>query len=159
MVAFKSTRRQHNKSSAPLKTAFDALGIDEASSADSSFHAMSSHRAVRYVVTRTDKAGELVEVRIGRWRVIVGGEHRRLAEVRELSCGRVAVRIERLAETGATRSSEIWQLYDFDGRMAAALQSTPDGQFAILTNYRTRHACRLAANAQGELRPVEAWTI
>jgi hypothetical protein len=106
------------------------------------------------------KRGEQIqEIRIGRWRVIAAGPTRRLAEVRELGCERVAVRIERLADNGIIPSSEIWQLYRFDGRLEAALQTTPDGKFALLTNYRTRQACRMVANSQGELQPVEVWNI
>jgi hypothetical protein len=111
------------------------------------------------VKLRKDSQGELNEVRIGRWRVIVAGEHRRLVEVRELGSERIAVRIERFADNGVTPSSEIWQLYRLDGRLEAALQTTPDGKFALLTNYRTRQACRLVASARGELRTVETWTI
>jgi hypothetical protein len=159
VVAFKSTRRQPNRFVWPVKTALDALCSVETSAAESHFHAMCSHRTVRYVETRTNRRGELVEVRIGRWRVIAATAHRRLAEVRELGGDRVAVRIERLADNGQTSASEIWQLYDRDGRLEAAVQSTPDGSFALLTNYRTRQACRLAAASNGELRPVETWTI
>ena len=79
--------------------------------------------------------------------------------MRELSCRRVAVRIERFADDGATPSSEIWQLYNLDGHLEAALQTTPDGKFAMMTNYRTRQACRLVANSQGDLQPVETWKI
>jgi hypothetical protein len=106
-----------------------------------------------------DPGGAIRRVRIGPWRVLTTGENRRLAEVRELGGRRVAVRIDRFAEGGDRPSSEIWQLYDLDGRLEASLQTTPDGKLAMLTNYRTREACRLVAAANGEMRPVETWKI
>jgi hypothetical protein len=108
---------------------------------------------------RRDAEGRLAEVRIGRWRVLVASDARRLGEVRELGPQRVAVRIDRMADNGVVPSSQIWQLYHLDGRLEASLQSTPDGRFALLTNYRTRQACRLSADDRGALRPVETWTI
>jgi hypothetical protein len=137
----------------------DALTGAAAPTMESAFFAASSHRDDRAVHVDRDEQGNVTAVRIGRWRVIAAGKHRRLAEVRELACDRVAVRIERWADSGAAPSSEIWQLYRLDGRLEAALQTTPDGRFALLTNYRTRQACRMVANGQGGLRPVEFWRI
>jgi hypothetical protein len=79
--------------------------------------------------------------------------------VRELACQRVAVKIERLSDGTLRPSSEIWQLYDLEGRLEASMQTTPDGRFAMLTNYQTRLACRLALNARGVLETVESWSI
>lgn len=158
MVAFNCSRRmaKHDEGSfSPM----DALTRDRSVPIDSVLRAASSHRAAEHVELRRDADGGLVEVRIGRCRVIAAGSNRRLAEVRELGCRRVAVRIEKFADNGATPSSEIWQLYRLDGRLEAALQTTPDGRFALLTDYRTRQACRLVADAQGELRAVETWRI
>jgi hypothetical protein len=158
VVAFNCCRRVV-KHVAPAQTALDALARNQVSSLDSMLHAASSHRAAEHVELRKDEAGGLVEVRIGRWRVIAAGTGRRLAEVRELGCQRVAVRIEKFADNGTAPSSEIWQLYHLDGRLEASMQTSPDGKFALLTNYRTRQACRLVANARGELQPAETWRI
>ena len=126
---------------------------------DSTLHAAGSHRAASTVATRTGADGEILAVRIGRWRVLEAQNNRRLAEVRELGCRRVAVRIERFADGGVAPSSEIWQLYNLDGQLEAALQTSMEGKFALLTNYRTREACRLTADGAGQLRPVETWKI
>jgi hypothetical protein len=159
MVAFNCSRRKESNIRRAVRSVVEALTNDLSVPLDSVLHASSSHRDVQHVDVRKDAQGRLAEVRIGRWRVIAAGENRRLAEVRELGCERIAIRIERFADNGVTPSSEIWQLYRLDGRLEAALQTTPDGKFALLTNYRTRQACRLVANQQGELRPVEMWTI
>jgi len=158
VVAFNSSRRVAKHASG-AHSALEALTLDQGLPLDSELHAASSHRAADYVEFHRDSDGGLAEVRIGRWRVITAGASRRLAEVRELGCQRVAVRIEKFADNGATPSSEIWQLYRLDGRLEAAMQTTPDGKFALLTNYRTRQACRLVADTQGELRTVETWRI
>ena len=118
-----------------------------------------SHRAARGVEIRRTADGSIAGIRIGRWRTLTSHPERRLAEVRELSCDRVAVRIERLVDGGQAPSSEVWHLYDLEGRLNAALQTVPDGRFAMMANYQTRQACRLAANTQGELQAVEAWAI
>jgi hypothetical protein len=158
MVAFNCSRRvaRHDQG---LHSPLEALTVERGVPIDSVLHAASSHRTVEHVELRNDADGALVEVRIGRRRVIAAGSNRRLAEVRELGCQRVAVRIEKFADNGATPSSDIWQLYRLDGRLEAAMQTTPDGQFALLTDYRTRQACRLVADAHGELRTVETWRI
>jgi hypothetical protein len=142
-----------------LSSPLEVLTRDRGVPIDSVLHARSSYRAAEHVELRKDAHGALLEVRIGSWRVIAAGSNRRLAEVRELGCQRVAVRIEKFADNGATPSSEIWQLYRLDGRLEAAMQTTPDGRFALLTDYRTRQACRLVADARGELRTVETWRI
>jgi hypothetical protein len=108
---------------------------------------------------RTDEHGELIEVDIGPWRSIAASRRRRLAEVRLLNDERVAVRIERFADDGKTPTSVTWQLYDCEGRLESDIQSTPNGVLILLTNYRTRQACRLKAAADGALQPVETWTI
>ncbi|HYO24209.1 MAG TPA: hypothetical protein VEQ85_04605 [Lacipirellulaceae bacterium] len=123
------------------------------------FAAAGSHRSPASFHVHTGADGAISHIRIGRWRVLTASPERRLAEVRRVGGDRVAVRILRLADGQAAPSSEIWQLYDIDGRLDAALQTTPDGKFAMLTNYRTRQACRLAANEQGTLQAVETWRI
>jgi hypothetical protein len=130
---------------------------------DGSLRAAATGRASRReadgVQVYRDGHGKIIHVRIGRWRVLTAAPHRRISEVRELSCDRVAVKIDRFTEPGGLPSSEIWQLYDMEGRLEASIQTTTDGKFALLTNYRTRQACRLAANQRGELVTVESWSI
>jgi hypothetical protein len=106
-----------------------------------------------------DRRGEILQVRIGRWRVLSASPQRRIAELHEVGQRHVAVRIERFTDGAAQPSSEIWQLYDPEGRLEAALQSSCCGKFALLTNYRTRRACRLLRDARGELQMVEAWSV
>lgn len=98
-------------------------------------------------------------MRIGPWRVLTTTDQRQLAEVRELSCGRIAVRIEKFAGETDLAASEIWQLYSLEGRLEASLHTTADGQFAMLANYQTRQVCRLTTDPQGDLCPVEMWSI
>lgn len=160
MVAFNCTRRSRKNAVAPAGPAVETLVAHGGGSPlDSVFCAGASYRAERGVDVRRSADGTIVKIRIGRWRTLTASSSRRLAEVRELSVQRVAVRIERFADGGPQPTSEIWQLYDLEGRLEASLQTTPDGKFGMLTNYRTRYASRLAANAQGQLRPVETWKI
>jgi hypothetical protein len=159
MVAFTRGRRQDLPSRSVVRTPIDALIVDRDNASQNPYHAAGSHRAARGVEMRTSGDGTITEIHIGRWRRLVARPDRRLAEVRELSCDFVAVLIQRLADDCRTPSSEIWQLYDLEGRLNSALQTTPDGRFAMMTNYQTRQACRLVANLQGELQAVETWGI
>lgn len=161
MVTFNCSRRHRIQATPSARQPVETLAAlsGDAAPLDSAIRCNATHRANRYVEIRTEPSGAIARVRIGRWRVIVANEQRRLAEVRELGCGRVAIRIERFADSSPQPSSEIWQLYDLDGRLEAALQTTPDGKFALLTNYRTRQACRMVANDVGDLRAVETWKI
>jgi hypothetical protein len=124
-----------------------------------SLSAAASRRSARGHEVIRNRDGDIASVRIGPWRELTAGPQRRLAEVRELAQERIAVRIERFADGGNRPTSEIWQLYDLQGRLDAAIQTTPDGKFAVLTNYRTRQSCRLVRNAQGELETAETWSI
>ena len=108
---------------------------------------------------KRDAEGQIQEVRISAWRTLVGSPQRRLQDVRELSARRIAVRIERLAEGGDHATSEIWQLYDLDGRLEAAMQTSLDGGFVVMMNYQTREACQLVRNAAGEMELCESWNI
>jgi hypothetical protein len=158
MVAFTRVRRRIPSSQSIIRTPLDALVNDRNTASQNPYRAVASHRAARSVEVRKGNDGFITEIRIGRWRTLRAKPNHRLAEVRELSSGSVAVLIDRLADDARTPSSEIWQLYDLEGRLNAALQTTPDGRFAR-TNYQTRQACRLAANPQGELQAVETWAI
>jgi hypothetical protein len=158
VVAFNCSRRAA-RHAVPARSPVEALTLDQAVPLDSLLHAASSHRTAKHVELRRNADGQLTEVRIGRSRVITAGPNRRLAEVRELGCQRVAVRIETFPDIRSTPSSEVWQLYRLDGRLEASMQTTPDGRFALLTNYRTRQACRLVVDERGELRPAETWRI
>jgi hypothetical protein len=159
MVAFTRVRRRIPSSQSIIRTPLHALVTDRNTASQNPYHAAASHRAARSVEVRKGSDGFITEIRIGRWRTLTAKPNHRLAEVRELSGGRVAVLIERLADDGRTPSSEVWQLYDLEGRLNAALQTMPDGRFAMMTNYQTRQACRLVANPQGELQAVETWAI
>ena len=159
MVAISSSRRQFHQPVASGRATLESLAEDCGDSLRSAVEGAASRRHGAAPEVVRERSGEITEVRIGRWRILTRAPQRRLAEVRELACRRVAVRIERFADSDARPTSEIWQLYDFDGRLEAALQTTPDGRFGLLTNYLTRQSCRLHRNAQGELEAVETWNI
>lgn len=110
------------------------------------------------VAVQRNGDGAIRTVRIGAWRTIAAGPQRSIADVRRLEGGRVAVRLVRRAD-GENATSEIWQLYNSDGRLASAMQTSADGQLALLTNYLTRQACRLQRCASGRLEAVETWEI
>lgn len=160
MIAVNSSRRQPLE---PLKAAspsFEAIAPQRlCKPQQTEVQAAASRRCGHETNVVRNQRGEIVSVQIGRWRVLDEAPQRRLAEVRELGCDRVAVKIERFAESGSQPSSEVWQLYHVDGRLEAALQTTPDGRFALLTNYLTRQVCRMIRNAQGDLETVENWSI
>lgn len=109
------------------------------------------------VAYRRDSLGQISEVRIGSWRVIAASDTRRIAEVRELSCERTAVLIERRSTVTGPLTSVLWQLYDNSGRLLSAIHSTPDYEAALMMNYQSREACRLATDATGEMRTVAEW--
>lgn len=160
MVAFNRGRRQSRPSvSANSQSLGEELTASGWRVADSAFGASASQLRLGDVEIRKAPGGNILEVRIGQWRVLTAGVHRRLAEVRELSCGRVAVLIEKLADNGNRAAGEIWHLYDLEGRLEASLQSTSDGKFAMLTDYRTCQACRMSADSTGDFRQIETWMI
>jgi hypothetical protein len=160
MIAVNSSRRHVFE---PLKAAnpgFEGISAQRLCEPQrAEVQASASRRSESGAAISRNRQGEIEHVRIGRWRVLDAAPQRRLAEVRELGCERVAVKIERFAENSVQPSSEVWQLYHADGRLEAALQTTPDGRFALLTNYLTRQVCRMIRNAQGELETVENWNI
>jgi hypothetical protein len=158
MVAFSSSRRCQPKSVVPKQLSIEALAECRlGSSPAEGFEAVASRRNSPGVEILRDGNNEIVQVHLGRWRTLNAGPQRRIAEVRQLHGDQVAVRLERFADNGARPSSEIWQLYDRQGRLEAAMQSALDGRFAMLTNYVTRQGCRLVKNTRGELEAVEQW--
>ena len=160
MVAFSSSRRRQPKTIVPKQLSIEALAdchFDQ-SPADG-FEAGASRRSASGVEVFRDRDNEITQVQIGRWRVLNAGPQRRIAEVRQLHGEQLAVRLERFSDNYAHPSSEIWQLYDRQGRLEAAMQSALDGRFALLTNYVTRQGCRLVKNTRGELEAVEQWTF
>jgi hypothetical protein len=160
MVAFSSSRRHPPKSVSPKQISVEALAeCHRGQPTSDAFEAGASRRSAPGVEVLRDGQDEIAQVHIGRWRVLTSGPQRRIAEVREIGCERVVVRLERFADNGAHPSSEIWQLYDRQGRLEAALQSALDGRFAMLTDYVTRQGSRLAQNSRGELEAVEQWTF
>jgi hypothetical protein len=160
MVAFSSSRRCLPKTAVPKQLSVEALADCRAGQPPAGgFEAVASRRSAPGVEVLHDGENEIVQVHIGRWRVLNAGPQRRIAEVRQLHGDQVAVRLERFADNTAHPSSEIWQLYDRQGRLEAAMQSGLDGRFAMLTNYVTRQGCRLVKNTRGELEAVEQWTF
>jgi hypothetical protein len=160
MVALSSSRRRLPKTAVPKQLSAEGLASCRfGQSPADDFEAAASRRSAPGVEVSRDGDNEIVQVHLGRWRVLNAGPQRRIAEVRQLAGEKTAVRLERLAEGGAHPSSEIWQLYDRQGRLEAAMQSALDGRFAMLTNYVTRQGCRLVKNTRGELEAVEQWTF
>jgi hypothetical protein len=159
MVAFCSSRRQRVEARLPKQPTAESLAACRAMESRGSLSAAASRRSARGCDVIRNRDGGIASVRIGPWRELTAGPQRRLAEVRELAQQRIAVRIERFADGSNRPTSEIWQLYDLQGRLDAAIQTTPDGKFAVLTNYRTRQSCRLVRNAQGVLETAETWSI
>ncbi len=104
-----------------------------------------------------DRLGQISEVRIGPWRILKSIPLRRIAEVREFSNQRTAVLVERRATPAGPLVSQAWQMYDATGRLTAAVHAKPDGSGALMMNYQTREACRLAPDQNGELEPVATW--
>jgi hypothetical protein len=154
MVALNSSRRQN------IRPSFQGSPEALAAIRQDFVPAMaSSRRKADSLAVVRDPGGAIQRVRIGPWRFVSAGPQRRIAEVKQLPSDHVAVRIERFAEGGPQASSEIWQLYDLQGRLEAAMQTTPDGNFAVLTNYRTRQVCRMERNGRNELEAVETWSI
>jgi hypothetical protein len=157
VVAFSSSRRKPLVRQLPQQATVEALAACRI--ADPASGAAASRRDAGNVDVHRNRDGSITCLRIGRWRILTAAPQRRIAEVKELACERIAVRIERFADNGNRPSSEIWQLYDLDGRLEAAMQTTPDGKFALLSNYQTRQACRLVRNHRNELEAVETWNI
>ncbi len=84
-----------------------------------------------------DSHGRLQHVRIGQWRVIAASDSRRIAEVRYLVCGRIAVRIDLQDSRQLQPSCSIWELYNSQGRLLAMLQTTHDNNRWLATNFET----------------------
>ncbi|HEX6963310.1 MAG TPA: hypothetical protein VF175_15695 [Lacipirellula sp.] len=155
MVAFSSSRRHRTQPF--LQTSPEALA---ARSDQALAQGVAASRRNTHALSVTQASdGSIKNVRIGAWRLLSAGPERRIAEVRQLPSGPIAVRIERLADSGSRASSEIWQLYDPQGGLDAALQTAAGGALAILTNYRTRQACRMLRNGRNEFETVETWSI
>jgi hypothetical protein len=159
MVAFCSSRRQRVEANVPKQPVAESLAACRAMESRGSVSAAASRRSPSGFQVVRNGDGGIAKVRIGTWRELTAGPQRRLAEVRQVAGQRIAVKVERFADGGHRPTSEIWQLYDLQGRLDAAIQTTPDGKFAVLTNFRTRQSCRLARNAQGDLETVETWSI
>jgi len=160
MVAFNSTRRQPTRrspcGSVSISSLVDRSGLEKRPET-AAIHA--SRRATTSVGVERDGRGEIVNVRIGRWRALTASAQRRIEEVRELTCDRVAVRLSRCNAGDDRIRCEIWQLYDVQGRLMASLQTSSDGGFAMISDYESRKASRLVRNRQGELETVETWSI
>ena len=86
-----------------------------------------------------DARGIIRHVRIGPWRIIAASKSRRIAEVRDLTCGRVVVRIERGNASQGIAPSTIWELYNLEGHLLALLQSVPDQDIWLATDFQSPH--------------------
>jgi hypothetical protein len=160
MVAFSSSRRTAMRGSSPQGITVQGLPISRQGLAvHDPYAAGASRRSPATVQVVRDNQNEIRQVRIGRWRVLAAAPQRRVVEVKQVGSQRIAVRIERFADQGPTATSQIWQLYDREGRLEAALQSTPDGQFGILTDYVSRQSCRLVRNQTGEFEATDEWSL
>lgn len=170
MVAFNSTRRRTLPQDSCDNVSITSLISRIQHANDQKSDAVgASRRATASVETFRDGRGEIINVRIGRWRTLAAAAERRIVQVRELSCDRVVVRLARSSGGDYRRgdyqrgdyqhSCEIWQLYDLHGRLLASLQTSPDGGFAVISDYQTRQSSRLLRNSRGELETVETWTI
>jgi hypothetical protein len=159
MVAFNSTPRPQQDLACKQPSLQPLAAYGGRDAVKQEFAAQASRRNVAGVNLSRAPDGAIAQVRIGRWRTLAAGVQRRIVEVRELACDRIAVKINRFADGGEHPSSEIWQLYDREGRLEAALQSSIDGKFAVLTNYQTREASRLVRDQRNELVTVETWRI
>ncbi|QEG35237.1 hypothetical protein [Bythopirellula goksoeyrii] len=80
----------------------------------------------------------IVNVRIGRWRVLSSDVHRRIAEVRELGCQRIAVRIELDDHNRLASHCTIWELYDSEGHLLSMLQDMGDREIWLTTGFRRK---------------------
>lgn len=159
MVAFNSTRRQSPRFETRTSTSIESFAsrLECGPNADATA-IEGSRRTSSSVEVSRDATGAISRVRIGRWRVLAASPERRIVEVRELGCKKVAVRLSRSA-VAAYAQGESWQLYDQQGRMQAAMQCSHDGGFALVADYQTRQASRLRRNQRGELETVETWNI
>lgn len=160
MVALNSTRRQSIRSTNPVSTSIESLAGRRESGFPAAIAAIEgSRRESSSVEVSRDATGAISRVRIGRWRVLAAAPERRILEVRELGCRKVAIRLSRSAAGLSSASGETWQLYDQQGRMQATMQCSQDGGFALVADYQTRQASRLRRNLHGELETVETWNI
>jgi hypothetical protein len=111
------------------------------------------------VEVETDADRRIRTVRIGRWREIRATPCRHLAEVRELSGGRMAVLVERRGAAESEAFGWSWQIYAHDGCLQATVQGDYRATFALVTNYATREVTRLELNRHGELQATRSWTL
>ena len=160
MVAFNSTRRHAARIDMSVDASASLLvGRQNVDNSGEIAPISGSRRSPAGAEIVRDGAGNIIQARIGRWRVISASADRRIADVQEMSCGRLAIRLLRCANRELRPSCEMWQLYDVQGRLLASLQRSGDGGLAILTDYQSRQASRLAKNRYGELEVVESWSV
>lgn len=159
MVAFSSSRRRSPASNTAYPSSVDSLVKADLGQQRTAFQAGASRRDPVGLHVYRDRSGRIIQIHIGRWRVLSTSSQRRIAEIRELADSRLAVRIERFSDGGQHPTSEIWQVYDLSGRLDAALQTSCDGSFAVLSDYQARRACRMLRNARNKLEAVEMWNF
>ena len=160
MVAFNSTRRQSpRQSTCEGVSASLLINRTEREKAPETAGIIASRRAATTAAVERNGRGEIIQVRIGRWRTLAASAQRQIKEVRALACDRVAVSILCCDDGDKRQGCEIWQLYDLQGRLLASLQTSLDGGFAMVSDYESRKASRLVRNRSGEMETVESWGI
>lgn len=87
-----------------------------------------------------DGGGNIINVKIGQWRVLSSDVHRRIVEVRELGCQRVAVRIELDNQNRLASHCTIWELYDHQGHLLSMLQDMGDREIWLTTGFRRKQS-------------------
>ncbi len=85
-----------------------------------------------------DGCGDIINVKIGSWRILSRDVHRRIVEVRELACQRVAVRIEVENHNRLCSHCTIWELYDYKGHLLSMLQDLGDREIWLTTGFVSR---------------------
>lgn len=84
-----------------------------------------------------DAGGVIRHVRIGPRRIIAASKSRHITEVRDLACERVVVRIDREDAAHGIPRSTTWELYDLEGHLLAMLQSVPEKNVWMATDFES----------------------
>lgn len=94
------------------------------------------------VETFRNGGDEIINVKIGKWRVLSSDVHRRIVEVCELACERVAVRVELDDHNRLASHCTIWELYDHQGHLLSMLQDLGDREIWLTTGFTRGQASR-----------------
>lgn len=80
---------------------------------------------------------EITRVKIGYWRELSASSHRRIAEVRELPCDRVAVKIEISQPGRLLPLCTVWELYNHRGQLLSMLQDIHEKSVCLITDFQS----------------------